>query len=86
MTPQEKIFKKIYKLALKSQKLATIQRKTTNTVGDILEKIHPQLEEELRDGYSFLNEMMDYGDAIYNENEIIRQIESALSSLKEKSK
>lgn len=73
--------KTISKLALKSYRLAITQRDTAGIIGRILEKIHPELEEELRDGHSFLDEMMDYGNCVDDEDEILKQINNKLSLL-----
>ncbi len=68
----------LYKKIKRARKLSLEQTKICNIIGKFLESIHPNLEEEMRDGHSFLDEMMDYGNGFYTKKEIGTQIKNAL--------
>jgi iron-sulfur cluster repair protein YtfE (RIC family) len=76
--------KRLLELANKSQELENKKSKIGREVGKILEKINPDLEEEMRKGYSFLDFTMDYAEGGTNEEQIENDIKSTLDKLKEK--
>jgi len=74
--------KKLYDLAVKGMKLSRKHKIICNKIGIILQNIHPDLEEHMRDGYSFLDEMVDYGE-FFTKEDIKKQIEQAMKELEE---
>ena len=75
-------YKRILDLATRGKNHSKKHRKLSNEVGEILNKINPDLEEQLRDGHSFLDEYMDYGNGTTSVDSIKREINEALKELK----